>query len=51
MSPIKRHLISIGLVVSLTLFGACWMSAAAATDPSGARSVTSAPHPVPDPHP
>jgi len=51
MNRIRRHLISVGIVVSLALLGTCGMSPAAATESSGAHSVTSVPHPMPDPHP
>jgi hypothetical protein len=52
MNRIQRHLISIGLVVVLALFGTYGVSAAAATGSTGAHSVTSSvPRPMPDPHP
>jgi len=51
MKRMRRHLLSIGLVVLLALIGTCGLSPAAATESPGAHSVTSEPHPMPDPHP
>lgn len=51
MSRIRRHLMWISLVVILTLFGACWMFAAAASETAGTHVLTFVPRPTPEPHP
>jgi len=48
---IDRLVVTIGLVAILALLTAGWMSFVGTPMPTVTQSVTSVPHPTPDPHP